>query len=56
MTAYNIARQLDDSFAPGTVIRETPLEVPSSISPLPSKVAGYDRTMSSIPMRCPVPL
>jgi soluble lytic murein transglycosylase len=27
MTAYNIARQLDDSFAPGTVIRETPLSV-----------------------------
>ncbi len=27
LTAYNIARQLDDSFAPGTVIRETPLSV-----------------------------
>ncbi|HEV2599363.1 lytic transglycosylase domain-containing protein [Sphingopyxis sp.] len=26
-TAYNIARQLDDSFPPGTVIRETPLGV-----------------------------
>lgn len=27
LTAYNIARQLDDSFPPGTVIRETPLGV-----------------------------
>lgn len=26
-TAYNIARQLDDAFPPGTVIRETPLGV-----------------------------
>ncbi len=26
-TAYNIARQLDDTFAPGTVVRETPLSV-----------------------------
>jgi soluble lytic murein transglycosylase len=26
-TAYNIARQLDDAFPPGTVIRETPLAV-----------------------------
>jgi soluble lytic murein transglycosylase len=27
LTAYNIARQLDDSFPPGTIIRETPLSV-----------------------------
>lgn len=27
LTAYNIARQLDDSFPPGTEIRETPLSV-----------------------------
>jgi len=27
LTAYNIARQLDDSFAPGVVIREAPLSV-----------------------------
>lgn len=27
LTAYNIARQLNDSFPPGTVIRETPLSV-----------------------------
>lgn len=27
MTAYNIAKQLDDSFAPGVVIREAPLSV-----------------------------
>lgn len=27
LTAYNIARQLDDSFPPGTAIRETPLSV-----------------------------
>ena len=27
LSAYNIARQIDDAFAPGTVIRETPLRV-----------------------------
>src|SRR3546814_17106743 len=27
MTAYNIARQLDDALPPGTVVRETPLGV-----------------------------
>lgn len=27
MTAYNIAKQIDDSFAPGVVIREAPLSV-----------------------------
>ena len=27
LTAYNIARQIDDAFPPGTVIRETPLRV-----------------------------
>lgn len=27
LTAYNIARQLDDTFPPGTVVRETPLSV-----------------------------
>jgi soluble lytic murein transglycosylase len=27
LTAYNIARQIDDAFPPGTVIRETPLSV-----------------------------
>jgi len=27
LTAYNIARQIDDAFPPGTVIRETPLAV-----------------------------